>query len=173
MKLVEFFILLCVHLETYLFNPPFISAPIEMIPDENVKSALRILKSVIAAGLAAAKHGGSHSEDQENNDPFTVLSKWIPYLFINQSDPICSEYAGYFEYREKMEKIGMEKLAATSSIGNIFTSTLGIDSEATHLIPSAYLSINSSPCNGFKEAHGINQWWKIDLELKDKLYQYK
>ncbi|KAL3819923.1 hypothetical protein ACJIZ3_005828 [Penstemon smallii] len=163
------------HLETYLFNPPFISPAIEMIKNEKVKFGLRIAKSVMKAGVAkaAAKYRGGHSKAQENYDPFIVLSSWIPYLFINPSDLICSEYFGYFEHREKMEKIGagkIEKLATKHSVGKFVSSAMGIDSEATHLIPSAYLSIN---CSSSDEAHGINQWWKLDLEFKYKLYQYK
>ncbi|KAK4485354.1 hypothetical protein RD792_007994 [Penstemon davidsonii] len=163
------------YLETYLFNPPFISAPIEMIKNENVKFGLRIAKSVVKAGLAKAaeKYGGGQSIAQEYNDPFIVLSSWTPYLFINPGDLICSEYFGYFEHREKMEKIGagkIEKLATKHSIGNFVSSAMGIESEATHLIPSAYLSTN---CSSSDEVHGINQWWKLDLEFKYKLYQYK
>ncbi|KAK4485358.1 hypothetical protein RD792_007997 [Penstemon davidsonii] len=169
-----------IHLETYLFNPPFVSVPIEKIKNEKVKLGLRFANSVLTAGVAAAaaaaaKRGGGGSKAQAN-DPFIVLSSWIPYLFINPNDPICSEYVGYFEHREKMEKIGagkIGKLATKHSIWSIVSSAMGKNSEATHLIPSAYLSINCSSCNDYKEAHGIHQWWKLDLEFKYKLYQYK
>ncbi|KAL6508330.1 hypothetical protein OROHE_021872 [Orobanche hederae] len=159
------------HLETYLFNPPFASPPIERIKNEKVKLGLRLANSVLTAGLAVA--AGSKAKE---NDPFRVLSPWIPYLFLNQSDMICSEYIGYFEHREKMESIGAGKigrLATKHSLGSIVSKARGKDSEAAHLIPSAYVSTNCSPCSGFKEAHGIHQWWKPDLELKYKLYQYK
>ncbi|KAL3819924.1 hypothetical protein ACJIZ3_005829 [Penstemon smallii] len=160
------------HLETYLFNPPFISAPIEMIKNQKVKLGLRFANSVLTAGVAAAataKRSGGDPKAQEN-DPFIVLSSWIPYLFINPNDPICSEYVGYFEHREKIGASKIGKLATKHSIGSIVSSAMGIDSEATHLIPSAYLSIN---CSSSDEAHGINQWWKLDLEFKYKLCQYK
>ncbi|KAL3819925.1 hypothetical protein ACJIZ3_005830 [Penstemon smallii] len=167
------------HLETYLFNPPFASAPIEKIKNEKVKFGLRFANSVLTAGVAAAaaavaKRSGGDPKAQKN-DSFIVLSSWIPYLFINTNDPVCSEYVGYFEHREKMEKIGagkIGKLATKHSIGSIVSSAMGKNSEATHLIPSAYLSINCSSGNNYKEAHGIHQWWKLDLELKYKLYQY-
>ncbi|KAK4485356.1 hypothetical protein RD792_007995 [Penstemon davidsonii] len=55
-----------------------------------------------AKNTAAAKRSGGDPKAQEI-DPFIVLSSWIPYLFINPNDPICSEYVGYFEH---MEKIG-------------------------------------------------------------------
>ncbi|KAL8049466.1 hypothetical protein ABFX02_06G022300 [Erythranthe guttata] len=164
------------HLETYLFNPPFTAPPIEKIKNEKVKLGLRLAGSVITAGLAMAAHSGHNRPKGQEIDPFTVLAAWIPYLFVSQSDAVSSEYIGYFEHREKMESIGagkIGKLATKHSIGSIVSSVRGKDSEAAHLIPSAYLSINCSTTQNFKEAHGIHQWWKLDLELRYKLYQYK
>ncbi|KAG8381149.1 hypothetical protein BUALT_Bualt06G0092400 [Buddleja alternifolia] len=163
------------HLESYLLNPPFTSPPIERIKNEKVKLGLRFANSVVTAGLAMAT-GGGHNSKAPENDPFTVLSSWIPYLFLNPGDMICSEYIGYFDHREKMESIGAGKigrLATKHSIGSIVSGATRKDYEAVHLIPSAYLTINSSPSQNFKEAHGIHQWWKQDLEFKYKLYQYK
>ncbi|KAL8537938.1 hypothetical protein ACS0TY_000038 [Phlomoides rotata] len=164
------------HLETYLFNPPFASPPIERIKNEKVKLGLRLASSVITAGLAVAANGGHVPKTGGGNDAFVTLSTWVPYLFVNQSDMICSEYIGYFEHREKMSSIGagkIAKIATKHSIGSIVSGAQGKDSEAVHLIPSAYLTINTNPSQSFKEAHGIHQWWKPDLEFKYKLYQYK
>ncbi|XP_073031901.1 GDSL esterase/lipase At4g10955-like [Primulina eburnea] len=165
-----------IHLESYLFNPPFASPPIDKIKNEKVKMGLRMANSVITAGLAVAANGGKMPTKDTVNDPFLVLSTWVPYLFINSGDVVCSEYVGYFEHREKMEQIGAGKigrLATKHSIGSIVSSARGKDSEAAHLIPSAYLTINSSSSMGLMESHGIHQWWRQDLELKYKLYQYK
>ncbi|KAL6503920.1 hypothetical protein OROGR_025843 [Orobanche gracilis] len=154
-----------IHIETYLFNPPFTSPPIGRIKNEKLKLGLRLANSVLTAGLAAAVKS-------QENDTFIALSSWTPYMFINPRDPICSEYVGYFEHREDMESIGAGKigrLATKHSIGSIFG---GKDSEAVHLVPCAYLSVNLSPCQNFKEAHGIHQWWRQDMELRYKLYQY-
>lgn len=164
------------HVETYLFNPPFASPPIEMIKNEKVKLGLRLASSVLTAGLVVAANGG-HTPKSHGNEVFAILSSWVPYLFISSSDMICSEYIGYFEHREKMESIGagkIERLATKHSIGSIVSSARGKkDSEPVHLLPSAYLTINSTHYQNFKEAHGIHQWWNPDLELKYKLYQYK
>ncbi|GER46712.1 alpha/beta-Hydrolases superfamily protein [Striga asiatica] len=159
------------HLETYLFSPPFASAPIERIKSEKVKTGLRVANSVLTAGLALA--AGSKAREE---GPFAALAPWVPYLFVNRSDVVCSEYVGYFEHREKMEAIGAGKigrLATKHSLGSIVSAARGKESEAAHLIPSAYLSINCGPSSGFREAHGIHQWWRQDLELRYKLYQYK
>ncbi|CAI9771992.1 unnamed protein product [Fraxinus pennsylvanica] len=164
-----------IHLDTYLFNPPFAS-PIELIKNDKLKHGLRLAKSVLTAGLAIAANGG-HWPTPHENDPFIMLSRWIPYLFVNPTDPICSEYVGYFEQREKMEKMGAGKIGKIStqhSIGSsIVSSARGKDSEPIHLLPSAYLTINLSPSEGFKEAHGIHQWWKPNLQFNYKLYQHK
>jgi hypothetical protein len=43
-------------------------------------------------------------------DSFAALTTWITCLFVNPSDYICSEYAGYFEHRRKMEEIGADSI---------------------------------------------------------------
>ncbi|KAF7828132.1 GDSL esterase/lipase [Senna tora] len=152
--------------ESFLFNPPFVSAPIERIKDKNVKLGLRIAGSV-------AKQKKDVPLDEL--DPFTALSAWVPCLFVNPSDHICSEYIGYFEHRKKMEEIGagaIERLATQNSIGGLLMSAFGKESEAVHLIPSASLTVNVSPCRDFREAHGIHQWWRPHLQLEQKLYRY-
>ncbi|OMP02929.1 hypothetical protein COLO4_10713 [Corchorus olitorius] len=48
-------------LEAFLFNPPFLSAPIERIKDKKVKHGLRFAGSVITAGLALAANAKSNN----------------------------------------------------------------------------------------------------------------
>ncbi|XP_047973821.1 GDSL esterase/lipase At4g10955-like [Salvia hispanica] len=153
-----------IHIETYLFNPPFITLPIEWIKSKTVKFGLRIISSAITAGVAAIAGAGAGSREM---DSFTALPAWVPYLFVSRSDPISSEYAGYFKHRGDMEAIGaggIERVATENALGSIFSSC-----EALHLLPSAYLSINGSAA-GFREAHGISQWWRHELELEYKYY---
>ncbi|XP_016460324.1 GDSL esterase/lipase At4g10955-like [Nicotiana tabacum] len=163
------------HLETYLFNPPFASLPIEKIKNEKLKHGIRFAHSVVKAGLVAAVK--SHRPDSPHkSDQFTVLSAWVPYLFVNPSDPICSEYVGYFEHREKMGAIGageIERIATQNSIRSIISTAIGKESEPSHLLPSAFVTVNLSPPPDFKRAHGIYQWWKPDLQCNCKLYQFR
>ncbi|XVF51304.1 hypothetical protein PTKIN_Ptkin04bG0174300 [Pterospermum kingtungense] len=164
-------------LEAFLFNPPFLSAPIERIKDKKVKHGLRIAGSVITAGLAIATKGNRPRSQSE--DSFAVLSEWTPCLFVNPADHLCSEYVGYFEHRKKMEEIGagaIERLATQHSLGGLFMSVVGKGADASeplHLLPSANLTVNLTPSQDFKQAHGIHQWWKSDLQLKCNLYKYK
>lgn len=170
-----------IFIESFLFNPPFTSAPLESIKDERLKHGIRIAGSVITAGLTLAMKAKAKQQQQQQHrdlsvDPFAALAAWVPGLFVNPSDHICSEYIGYFEHRRKMEEIGagvIERLATQNSLGGLLMSAFGKESEPLHLIPSASLTVNVTPVNDFKEAHGIHQWWKPDLRLDHKVYNYK
>ncbi|KAE8672376.1 GDSL esterase/lipase [Hibiscus syriacus] len=165
-------------LEAFLFNPPFLSAPIETIKDKKVKHGLRIAGSVITAGLALAAKG-KNPRTRQSEGTFAALSAWTPSLFVNPADHICSEYVGYFEHRKKMEEIGagaIERLATQHSLGGLFMSVVGKGGEAAeplHLLPSANLTVNLSRSDDFKQAHGIHQWWRPDLNLMCNVYKFK
>lgn len=165
-----------IFIQAFLFNSPFFSAPIERIKDKRVKHGLRIAGSVITAGLAFAAAAKKNHQNRRSVDPFTALSAWIPSLFVNPDDHLCSEYIGYFEHRKKMDEIGIgaiERIATQNSIGGLIMSAMGKESEPLHLIPSANLTVNLIPSQDFKEAHGIHQWWRPDLEVTSKLYKYQ
>ncbi|KAL7583472.1 GDSL esterase/lipase At4g10955 [Lactuca sativa] len=162
------------QLETYLFNPPFISVPIEkMIKNQTLKHGVRITGSLLTAGIATAMN--RHRKDPEE-DPFVVLSEWTPYIFANPLDPICAEYIGYFEHREMMDRIRVgkiERIATRYSIGSLVSGAMGRDSEPLHLLPTAYMTVNISPSENFKQAHGIHQWWQQHFQWQSKLYKFK
>lgn len=162
-----------VLLESFLFNPPFLSAPIERIQDKNVKLGIRFAASLVTAGLALMKAKANISTETL----FDAVSAWLPCLFVNPADHICSEYAGYFEHRQRMEELGagaIERLATQHSIGGFVLNAMGTPSgDPLHLIPSAKLLVNRAPARDFKEAHGIHQWWREDLPLDTKTYKFK
>ncbi|KAK4400956.1 GDSL esterase/lipase [Sesamum angolense] len=163
-----------VFLEAFLFNPPFFSAPIESIQDKKVKHGIRFAGSVITAGLAFAMK--SNQQTNHSGSTFVALSAWLPCLFVNPADHICSEYIGYFEHRKQMEDIGagaIERLATQHSIGGLLLNAMGKQSEEPlHLIPSANLTVNVTPARDFYDAHGVHQWWRPDLLLDSKTYNY-
>lgn len=165
-------------LETYLFNPPFPITPIErLIRSQRLKDSLRYARSLITARLASAvKRRESLDVDDQDDASFAKLSSWIPQLFVNPSDPLCSEYIGYFEHREKMVAMGaapIERVASQNSLVSLVSWAIGKSIEPTHLIPSAYLAINRSASDqgSFKQAHGLNQWWKPNQDFDCELYQ--
>lgn len=163
-----------VFLESFLFNPPFLSAPIEQIKNPKIKYGIRFAKSLITLFLSLAVKGPPQSGTQSVEDPFALLAKWAPNLFVNRADPLCAEYVGYFEHGEKMEQMGagaIERLASQHSLRTLIENARGnSQAEAFHLIPSANLTVNASPSTGFRAAHGIQQWWRPDIDLQSKLY---
>ncbi|KAG9149307.1 hypothetical protein Leryth_003285 [Lithospermum erythrorhizon] len=165
-----------VFLESFLLNPPFVSAPIEKINDTKVKSGIRIASSFLTAGFAVALK--NNTQKNRSVDTFAALSAWLPSLFVNPADHICSEYIGYFEHRKRMEGIGasgIEKLATQYSIGGLLMNAIGGKEyeEPLHLIPSANVIVNLTPSPNFKDAHGIHQWWRPELQLDCKTYQFR
>ena len=163
------------NLETYLFNPPFLSIPIERIKDQKVKDTLRIANSIVKAGLVAATK--AYDSKPREDDSFAMLSAWFPNLFVNPNDPICAEYLGYFEHRKKMQEIGaenVERIATTNSFRNLLKNAMGMDlEEALHLIPSSHLTTIQGQSPNFRRAHGIQQWLNPNIQCQHKLYQFK
>ncbi|XP_019200446.1 PREDICTED: GDSL esterase/lipase At4g10955-like [Ipomoea nil] len=165
------------HLETYLFNPPFVSLPVHIIKNEKLRHGLRLAHTVVKAGMAVAMSTVVHNKKiAEDDEAFTLLFPWIPYLFINPSDPICAEYLDYFKDRETTVAAGageIGRFAARNSVRSMIMSASGKDSEPSHLIPSAYLTINLNHSPDLVAAHKLSQWWRPDLKLDYKLYQFR
>ncbi|CAH1415429.1 unnamed protein product [Lactuca virosa] len=166
-----------IFLESHLFNPPFVSAPIENIKNKQVKHGLRIASSFVTAGLAVAVKIKNNNQQRNipGKDSFADLAAWVPCLYVNPGDHICSEYIGYFRHRRKMEKMGVgvvERLASQHSIGGIFMDAIGKEShDPLHLLPSANLTVNLSRARDLKEAHGVHQWWRHDQQLESRTYR--
>ncbi|KAK1426625.1 hypothetical protein QVD17_15302 [Tagetes erecta] len=161
-------------LETYLFNPPYISVPIEkFIKIKPLKDGFRIANSIMKAGIAKAMN--KHRDDSEE-DSFVVLSEWVPYMFVNPSDLLCAEYIGYFEHREKMEEIGygkIERISTRCTFGSLVCSAIWRDLEPLRVVPTTYMTVNVSPSEDFRQAHGIVQWWQPHFQWQSKLYKFK
>lgn len=114
-----------IFLESHLFNPPFVSVPIDNIKNKKVKHGLRIASSFVTVGLAVAVKIKNNNQQRNipAKDQFVDLAAWVPRLYVNPGDHICSEYIGYFRHRRKMEKMGVgmvERLASQHSIGGAF-----------------------------------------------------
>jgi hypothetical protein len=163
-----------IFIESFLFNPPFLSPPINQIINcEGMKHGIRTIGSILTSATVAI----AANLDMQSSylTSFATMSDWIPSLFVNPDDYICSEYVAYFEHRIKMEEIGagsIGKIATQNSVVSLMMSAFGKESEPLHLIPSAYLIKNLTPQQSFKEDHGIQQWWKPDSYLESNLYKY-
>ncbi|GLU12018.1 hypothetical protein SLE2022_287270 [Rubroshorea leprosula] len=155
------------YIETYLFNPPFLSVPKEIIPNEGLWQGIHLASTVIRVGLARAKGlyriQRPKQFDQVTNQVTALLSLWVPYLFVNPGDHICSGYIRYFEQRKSMTE-KLPEISSESSFSNA-------DSESLHLLPSAYLTINLGYTPDFKRAHGIHQWWDPNFDGRSEHYR--
>ncbi|XP_039168461.1 GDSL esterase/lipase At4g10955 [Eucalyptus grandis] len=162
------------YLKSFLFNPPYASVPIEKIKSKIWKRAFQLAESGLCAAAALAKQ--SPEQLKQSADSFAALSPWVPQLFVNKADCVCSGYIGYFEHGKWMQKFrlgGIRKIASRYSVILLFMSENGTQAEPLHLIPSANLSINSKPPKCFLRAHKISEWWKLDLELESEVYKYE
>jgi hypothetical protein len=157
-------------LPTFLFNPPQVSsAPvINMLhPTEVAKTDLYAMSHFLKAGLGLILN--PHQKRMEKL--FERLSPWAPNLYVHEKDVICQGFIDYFEQREKLEERlrGAARSAMTLSYRDMFSYLIGNKKEGPHLLPSATLWKNSSMDNDalkqLRNAHGLQQWWKSDVEL--------
>ncbi|CAH2079623.1 unnamed protein product [Thlaspi arvense] len=182
-----------VYIRSSLFNPPFVSPPIERIANERVRSGIRIAGSIVTAGLAlsrtlkqAQQQQNQQQEVKQQNlseDTIKALSLWLPEIHVNPGDHLCSEYIGFFEHRGTMEQFGygagfVERMAMNHSLGGLLMDAMGVSNavevdEPVHVIPSGKLIVNRTNSEDYKEAHGIHQWWRDDQDLVSHIYLFK
>ncbi|KAI3957041.1 hypothetical protein MKW92_006141, partial [Papaver armeniacum] len=158
-------------LESYLYNPPFVAAPIEFITSRRVRRGVLVACSLITATLTVVLQ--NKEERQQSEDLFKTLSLWVPNLFVHPDDIICSGYIAYFEQQEVLEnwELGnIGRLATRHSWHGLFMNAVGKEywSEESHLIPSA--CVTTSSCN--PKPHRLNQWFTNDSVSDPKVYRY-
>ncbi|KAL6845052.1 hypothetical protein ACP4OV_024547 [Aristida adscensionis] len=153
-------------LPTFLFNAPFVAAPVERIRDRRVRQGVRVVGSFVTAGVAAVLRRGGGGADEAT---FTALARWVPDVCVNPADPISAEYVGYFDHRRRMEAIGAGAVGRLATRNSVKDLLLGIGKgggEPLHLFPSFVLTVNRGASPDFKAAHRIHQWWRPDLALE-------
>ncbi|KAK8564927.1 hypothetical protein V6N13_020057 [Hibiscus sabdariffa] len=176
-------------MDSFTFNPPFVSPPIEGIKSKKVKQGLRYIGTSIKVGVSIAAAAAAAAANDGHNNSFAAMSGWIPRLFVNRSDPICAEYIGYFEHRRKLEDKGAGCVARETSQYSLTMKAVGKKDierrEPLHLLPSASLTVNSDPCPDCNSAHSLRklkclaahhalaQWWRPDLNLSSDVYKYQ
>ncbi|TYJ24094.1 hypothetical protein E1A91_A08G237600v1 [Gossypium mustelinum] len=155
-------------LESFLFNPPYASFPIETIfkDNKNVIHGLQLTINVIKGGVALAL---GYSGDE---DSFAAISGWKPCLFVNSRDFICHGYIEHFKKRRKSDDVGVWGLISHHSLRNLVMKELKIR-DPLHLLPSAILIENLSPPKESISPHKLRHWWKPDLNLRCTVYNYE
>ncbi|KAL9661906.1 hypothetical protein QQ045_026734 [Rhodiola kirilowii] len=145
-----------VYVETHLFNPPSVSLAMSFRSiGEKAESAWKKLKSILPSNSETETQPAT--EENENIPSLfsnwipsiTASKKWVPNLYVNNSDYICCNY-------------------------NDPADTEGTAVQKENVAPSnshvaAKLFVLSKGKQKFLEAHGLEQWWSDDLKLQTAL----
>lgn len=159
-------------LEAHLFNPPFISSPVEKINNERIKRGLNFAGNLVRAGVAMTIQ--DKQAQMEVQRTFSVLHRWVPCLYVNAKDDLCSGYLGYFRNQAALQQSGVSDivgLAPQQSVWLMVVSAFGKEVKAGHLIPSARLTVNFTSASDFQAVHGIHQWWAPDIRIECTEYR--
>ncbi|KAG2312467.1 hypothetical protein Bca4012_027016 [Brassica carinata] len=157
--------------DAHLFNPPSVSLAMSLRNiGEKAGFAWRRLMSMLPqkneplilngneAEMAAPSTGGGSgfrnwvpSFYGQNQKSSVDLRKWVPHLYVNDSDYICCHYTDQGGVNEKRE------------VNN---------SPGVSTIPqaAAKLFVMSKGKQKFLEAHGLEQWWSDNLELQSAIH---
>ncbi|XP_010557146.1 PREDICTED: GDSL esterase/lipase At4g10955 [Tarenaya hassleriana] len=160
--------------DAHLFNPPSISLAMSLRNiGERAGIAWKRLKSMLPPknepltenvneGASSSNHiSGFRSwvpsfyEEKASADS---KKKWVPHLYVNDSDYICCYYTEKDGGGENESKEGDKENKRPATVNN--SSMAG-----------AKLFVASKGKQKFLEAHGLEQWWSENLELQSAAVQ--
>uniref|UniRef100_A0A5B7AHX7 GDSL esterase/lipase n=1 Tax=Davidia involucrata TaxID=16924 RepID=A0A5B7AHX7_DAVIN len=137
-----------IFVETHLFNPPSVSLAMSLRNiGEKAGFVWKRFKSMLPSSSGETQSSSSSSDDTCG---LGLMKKWVPHLYVNNSDYICCYYtdpAGTEENHAEKENVG------PASAAKLFVLSKGKQK--------------------FLEAHGLEQWWSDDLELQLALQNSK
>ncbi|GMP67825.1 hypothetical protein CsSME_00027687 [Camellia sinensis var. sinensis] len=149
-----------IFVEAHLFNPPSVSLATSLKNiGEQVGFVWKRFKSMLPSNSETQASG--NEVDETNN--IVGLNKWVPHLYVNNSDYICCYYTN---------PAGSEAEAEAGAREN----NNGANKEnvgPTNGHAAAKLFVLSKGKQKFLEAHGLEQWWSDDLELQMALQSSK
>ncbi|XP_042477410.1 GDSL esterase/lipase At4g10955-like [Macadamia integrifolia] len=152
-----------VFVETHLFNPPSVSLAMSLRTiGEKAEFVWKRFKSMLPSNaetqsneelnaqktIASAGRGGRSGE----------MKKWIPHLYVNNSDYVCCYYTN------PAETTAVTQVDSGEASGKE-NKDPGHDGHV-----AAKLFVMSKGKQKFLEAHGLQQWWSDDLELQLALH---
>lgn len=128
-----------VLVECHLFNPPSVSIAMSFRSiGEKAGYLWRRVRSALPSGNVAAVEVG------EEKRICAEIKKWVPNLYVNNSDYICCYYTDPGEAEGEGDSAEAKKEVAAAA--RLFVMAKG---------PQKFL-----------EAHGLEQWWADDMELQ-------
>ncbi|XXG89962.1 hypothetical protein AAC387_Pa12g1841 [Persea americana] len=125
-----------IFLKTFLFNPPFPSLVTKRIVGEGAKEWIEDLNIKFTAKFATLfKSPDQLFEDEAN---FEKLSRWSPYMFVNEDDWICSRYIRYFNHIETLNETEARhwRLAKMNSIRALLKNACLLYFQTSHFLLS-------------------------------------
>ncbi|GMH11945.1 hypothetical protein Nepgr_013786 [Nepenthes gracilis] len=132
-----------IYVEAHLFNPPSVSLAMSLRNvGEKVGIVWKRFKSMLPSGCENQLETITTSTDGSVVAP----KKWVPHLYVNNSDYICCRYTDSAATGSKGESHGVEENAIPAAAARLF--------------------VLSKANQKFVEAHGLEQWWADDLELQ-------
>jgi hypothetical protein len=154
-----------IFVEAHLFNPPSVSLAMSLKNiGEKAEYVWSRVRSMIPYGkeaqvnndaektpVAGSKTWMSRLSGSGLKDAGVVSTvKWIPHLYVNNSDYICCYYNDPNGTAEKV-----------------------VDKDNVSGQVAAKLFVVSKEKQKFLEAHGLEQWWSSDAELQQVIHNSK
>ncbi|KAE9598463.1 hypothetical protein Lal_00033678 [Lupinus albus] len=160
-----------IYVETHLFNPPSVSLAMSLRNiGEKAEFVWNRIKSMIPSSSEEEENHVNNDGEKKTlgvglkswiprlssfkNGGFEV-GKWVPHLYVNNSDYICCSYT---DPDRKEEKFGADK-----------ENTGPINGQQV----AAKLFVVKKEKQKFHEAHGLEQWWSSDAELQLAIHNSK
>ncbi|OAY57325.1 GDSL esterase/lipase At4g10955 [Manihot esculenta] len=140
-----------IYVEAHLFNPPSISIAISLRNiGEKAEFAWKKFKVMLPS------NSESQATDDLGDKTSVALEKWVPHLYVNDSDYISCCYTdpdGSKDKNANMENIGHTNITNGQVAAKLFVMSKGKQK--------------------FLEAHGLEQWWSDDMQLQMALHDSK
>ncbi|KAL5989986.1 hypothetical protein ACLOJK_010881 [Asimina triloba] len=141
-----------VYVESHLFNPPSVSLAMSFRNiGEKAGFMWKRIRGIFPSNSEAPSivaPGGPGEESKVGRE----IQKWVPHLYVNNSDYICC----YYTDPAAPYSSGNSEKPKANTVGDV---------------AAAKLFVMSKGPQKFLEAHGLEQWWSSDMELQSAINQ--
>ncbi|KAH9319106.1 hypothetical protein KI387_020875 [Taxus chinensis] len=166
-------------LEAHLFNPPFISPRLPELKFFEIVGRLLstirngslslpfprlegIYKGIQGACDVVALRMGLQDDNRllELYGEFIAVGNWIPNLYVNKKDLVCSTYIKYLEAWKGIYTHNSDLVHETMK--HLFCFEVANKRTPWHMVPSAKLFVAITD----NKHHSLCQWWLKDLQIQ-------
>jgi len=144
-----------IYVEAHLFNPPSVSLAMSLrsIGEKAAFAWKRVAAMLPSGGETQAV------TDKQNKGSIATLKKWVPHLYVNNSDYVCCYYT---DPTQTGEANSSSSCCSKENVAPINGPNVG-----------AKVFVLSKGNQKFLEAHRLEQWWADDLELQSVINHSK